>query len=122
MKYDPLPVTMDKPPLVISDEQISLAYLDKYTRTTYANLPAGCQTLYHNVAGHNITLESADFPQLAEAIDYSCRDPNLVCGKILSQKMAHPEFGSNLETYLRITVGNNLVSSHTLSTAVSQSL
>lgn len=79
MKYDPLPVTMDKPPLVISDEQISLAYLDKYSRTTYANLPAGCQTLYHNVAGHNVTLESADFPQLAGAIDYSCRDEKLVC-------------------------------------------
>lgn len=101
---------MDKPPLVISDEQVSLDDLDKYTRTTYANLPTGCQDLYHNVAGHNVSLESASFPQLAQAIDYSCRDPNLVCGKILKEKEIKNEFHDEKMTYLRITVGNNLVS------------
>ncbi|KAE8327221.1 RmlC-like cupin domain-containing protein [Aspergillus sergii] len=111
VRYDPLPVTMDKPPLVISDEQVSLEDLDKYTRTTYANLPPGCQDLYHNIAGHNVSLESPSFPQLAQAIDYSCRDPKLVCGKILEEKKKKDEFHDKLKTYLRITVGNNLANS-----------
>lgn len=109
MRYDPLPVTMDKPPLVVSDEQVSLEDLDKYHRTTYANLPPGCQALYHNIAGHNVSLESASFPQLAQAIDYSYRDPRLVCGKILAQKQKKNEFHDKSKTYLRITVGSNLV-------------
>ncbi|RAQ51229.1 hypothetical protein AFGD_003717 [Aspergillus flavus] len=111
VRYDPLPVTMDKPPLVVSDEQVSLEDLDKYHRTTYANLPPGCQALYHNIAGHNVSLESASFPQLAQAIDYSCRDPRLVCGKILAQKQTKNEFHDKSKTYLRITVGSNLANS-----------
>ncbi|GMF75086.1 unnamed protein product [Aspergillus oryzae] len=98
-----------RPPLVVSDEQVSLEDLDKYHRTTYANLPPGCQALYHNIAGHNVSLESASFPQLAQAIDYSCRDPRLVCGKILAQKQKKNEFHDKSKTYLRITVGSNLV-------------
>lgn len=101
---------MDKPPLVVTDQEISLEDLENYTRTTFANLPPGCQTLYHNVAGHNITLESSDFPDLGNAIDASCKDEKLVCGDLLKKKADANEFGDKLETYLRITIGNNLVS------------
>lgn len=98
---------MDLPPVVVSEQQISLEELENYTRTTFANLPEGCQNLYHNIAGHSITVASASFPQLPEAIDQSCGDPNKVCGKMLEHKKG--EFGGILETYLRITVGDNLV-------------
>ncbi|PLB35239.1 cysteine dioxygenase [Aspergillus candidus] len=108
LAYDPLPVTMDKPPLVVTDQEISLEDLEKYTRTTFANLPPGCQTLYHNVAGHNITLESPDFPDLGDAIDASCKNQKLVCGDMLKKKADANEFGDKNETYLRITIGNNL--------------
>lgn len=91
----------------MSEQEISLEELENYSRTTFINLPKGCQNLYHNIAGQNITVASASFPQLAEAIDQSCRDPKKICGKILEQKK--DEFGRPEETYLRITVGDNMV-------------
>ncbi|ENH66871.1 Cysteine dioxygenase [Fusarium oxysporum f. sp. cubense race 1] len=46
--------------------------------------------------------------ELPEAIDESCRDPKKVCGEILEGKNT---FGDKLETYLRITIGDNLADS-----------
>lgn len=76
---------------------------------TWANLPEGCQKLYHNISGPNITVQSPSFPQLPEAINQSCKDPNKVCGQILKEKAEKGDFKDPLETYLRITVGDNLV-------------
>ncbi|KAM3426860.1 hypothetical protein MY4824_009784 [Beauveria thailandica] len=111
IRYNVLPVTVDLPPLVVTDQQISLEALESYSHTTIANLPATCQTLYHNVAGPNITVESPTFPQLPEAIEQSLKDPNKVCGKMLAEKKKLEPWITDKELYLRITVGDNLANS-----------
>ncbi|KAM3553511.1 hypothetical protein ARSEF4850_006890 [Beauveria asiatica] len=111
IRHNDLPVTVDLPPLVVTDQQISLEALESYSHTTIANLPATCQTLYHNVAGPNITVESPTFPQLPEAIEQSLKDPNKVCGKMLAEKKKIEPWITDKELYLRITVGDNLANS-----------
>lgn len=101
---------MDLPPVVISEREISLEQLENYAATTFVNLPKACQNLYHNIAGQKITLESPSFPQLPEAIDQSCKNPEKICGKILKTKEGR--FDDPTETYLRITIGDSLVSHH----------
>lgn len=109
-------MTTDFPPLVVPQDQITLKQIEEFSAMTFANLPKGCQKLYHNISGPNITVQSPDFPQLPEAIDQSCKGPNKLCWKILKQKEEEGEFHDPLETYLRITVGDNLVSPRTTPT------
>ncbi|KAJ4172729.1 hypothetical protein NW754_002932 [Fusarium falciforme] len=111
VNFNETPVTTDFPPLVVPQDQITLKQLEESSAMTWANLPEGCQKLYHNISGPNITVQSPSFPQLPEAIDQSCRDPNKVCGQILKKKAEKGEFKDPLETYLRITVGDNLANS-----------
>ncbi|EXA31151.1 hypothetical protein FOQG_09092 [Fusarium oxysporum f. sp. raphani 54005] len=106
--YKPQPVTVDLPPVVIPESEMTLDILEKMSAMTFANLPKACQKLYHNISGAKITARPVDFPELPEAIDESCRDPKKVCGEILEGKNT---FGDKLETYLRITIGDNLADS-----------
>lgn len=92
---------------MVSQDQITLKQIEEFSAMTWANLPEACQKLYHTISGPNITVKSPEFPDLPEAIDRSCRDPMKLCGGILESKKG--EFGSIDETYLRITVGDNLV-------------
>jgi hypothetical protein len=106
IKFRASPITVDLPPLIVPENEITLEQLEASTAMTFVNLPEGCQKLYHNICGPNITVQPASFPQLPEAIDQSCKDPDKICGKILQTKNI---FGDPLETYLRITLGDNLV-------------
>jgi hypothetical protein len=108
IKYKRHPVTVDLPPVVIPQSEMTLDILEKMTAMTFANLPQACQKLYHNISGAKITARPENFKDLPEAIDESCRDENKYCGDILKRKNT---FGDKLETYLRITVGDNLVCS-----------
>ncbi|KAK5991267.1 hypothetical protein PT974_09547 [Cladobotryum mycophilum] len=85
-----LPITVDRHPLVASPQSISLIDLAYYRRTTFANLP-----------------------KLAQAIDQSCADVHKVCGKILKMKQEHNKTvnASEKQSYLRITIGDNLANS-----------
>ncbi|OJI83485.1 hypothetical protein ASPTUDRAFT_200934 [Aspergillus tubingensis CBS 134.48] len=73
IKRFPLPVTKDLPPLVVSNESVSLRDLDLARVTTWANLPRACQTLYHNIVGQGIKLKTDDFEDLPEAIHRSIK-------------------------------------------------
>ncbi|KAF5588388.1 cysteine dioxygenase [Fusarium pseudocircinatum] len=108
IKYKPQPVTVDLPPVVIPESEMTLEILENMTAMTFANLPKACQKLYHNISGAKITARPEKFKDLPEAIDESCRDENKYCGDILKRK---DTFGDPLETYLRITVGDNLADS-----------
>ncbi|KAG5658009.1 hypothetical protein KAF25_006960 [Fusarium avenaceum] len=108
IKFRASPITVDLPPLIVPETEITLEQLESSTAMTFVNLPEGCQKLYHNICGPNITVQPASFPQLPEAIDQSCKNPDKICGKILKNK---DTFGDPLETYLRITLGDNLANS-----------
>jgi hypothetical protein len=99
---------MDLSPYVISNQNISLLDLERGVYTTPANLPAACQTLYGNVAGPDITLDTPQFPDFSKAIQRSVSTEGLLGYKLLKAKSS--EFGHEdfLGTYLRITLGYNL--------------
>lgn len=99
---------MDLSPFVLSDEKISLLDLERGIYTTPANLPKACQTLYGNVAGPKILLDTPDFPEFSKAIERSVSTDGLLGYKLLKAKSG--EFGHDdfKGTYLRITLGYNL--------------
>jgi hypothetical protein len=73
-----------------------------------ANLSPSAQILYNSISGPNFTLNTPDFPDFSEAIEYSIKTPGCWCNTRLQQKAT--EFDKDpqpLETYLRITLGQN---------------
>jgi hypothetical protein len=107
---DRFPLVRDLLPYVVKDEMITLSDLEDGVVTVVANLHPACQQLYRNVAGPSILLDSPDFPDFSKAIEHSVSTKGLL-GNILLQKKAD-EFGKEdfSSTYLRITIGTNLVS------------
>jgi hypothetical protein len=72
-----------------------------------ANLTAMGQKLYANISGENFVLNTPDFPDFAEAIEYSIATPGCWAHEKLLEKSS--EFGTPnpREVYLRITLGKN---------------
>lgn len=72
-----------------------------------ANLTAMGQKLYSNISGENFVLNTSDFPDFSEAIEYSIATPGCWAHNKLQEKSN--EFGvpNPREVYLRITLGNN---------------
>lgn len=103
----PLPVVLAPPPVLVPSERISLDMIARNEATVVASLPDACQVLYGNVAGPAVELNTPDFPDFAEAINYSIITPGCICYKKLQDKAT--EFGGNNpdETYLRVTIGPN---------------
>jgi hypothetical protein len=72
-----------------------------------ANLNFTGQQLYENVAGKKFVLNDANFPDFAEAIEYSIVTPGCWCYETLKAKSEKqpPEYTKRI--YLRITLGQN---------------
>ncbi|KAK6353077.1 hypothetical protein TWF696_005067 [Orbilia brochopaga] len=102
-----LPVTVDLPPLVVTNELVSLRDLDLARVTTWANLPEACQKLYHNIVGKNIVLQDTSEFDFAAAIHHSVTTPGCWGYSKLLEK-CHNDTNRFQYTYLRITIGSNL--------------
>jgi predicted metal-dependent enzyme (double-stranded beta helix superfamily) len=74
-----------------------------------ANLPTTSKKLYDCISGPNFTLNTEDFPEFYQAIEYSLATPGLWCHETIKKKAN--EFNKDkpdeAETYLRITLGQN---------------
>jgi predicted metal-dependent enzyme (double-stranded beta helix superfamily) len=72
-----------------------------------ANLSPIAQKLYDNIAGEKFVINTPDFPQFTQAVEYSIATKDCWCNKVLAAKST--EFGADnpLQTYLRITLGAN---------------
>lgn len=105
------PVTVDIPPFILPNNEVSLLNLDEDNKTVVQNLSEECQDLYANVSGDNIQLNTPDFPDFSEAIDHSIRTEGAVCNMMLASKVSEFSEGATKndanETYLRITLGKN---------------
>lgn len=103
------PVTAKLPVLVKPTEDLSMDAVAQGTHLPKANLPQKAQQLYDCIAGKLFTLDTPDFPDFSKAIEYSINTPGLWCHERLKEKST--EFDKNkpnyLETYLRITLGQN---------------
>jgi hypothetical protein len=73
------------------------------------NLPPIGQKLYDCIAGKEFKLNTPDFPEFTQAIEYSIRTPGLWCYEKLKDKSRefNPDVPDLSETYLRITLGEN---------------
>lgn len=100
LKLLEVPVNLDPAPQIVSTDTLTLEMLANNSATVAADLPNACQRLYANVSGAGINLRPADFPEFAQAIQYSIVTPGALCYEKLKKK--DPIFG-----YLRVTIDTN---------------
>jgi hypothetical protein len=100
-KYIPL-VVKNTDDLTMDDIALS-KYMPK------SNLSIVSQKLYDCISGKNFILNTPDFPDFSDAIEYSINTPGKWCYECLQNKAT--EFDKKnpnyKETYLRITLGEN---------------
>jgi len=102
------PITSKVPLIVKNINSLTMDVIASNKYLPNASLSQAGKTLYNCIAGNKFILDSPDFPEFSKAIDYSINTPGLWCNTRLKQKAT--EFGKNpqpLETYLRITLGQN---------------
>jgi len=102
------PITTQLPLIVKGINDITMDDLASSEYLPSASLSMAGQSIYNCIAGEKFILDSPDFPDFSKAIEQSINTPGLWCNTRLQQKAG--EFGKvpqPLETYLRITLGQN---------------
>jgi hypothetical protein len=103
------PVTSKLANAVKNTDDISMSDVSLGTYLPKANLCLVAQQLYDCISGKNFKLDTDDFPDFTQAIEYSIKTPGCWCHEKLKEKST--EFNKDkpnpLETYLRITMGQN---------------
>ena len=102
------PVTMNVPMRIKNTDDLTMTDIASNSYLPTAYLSPTSKKLYDCIAGKNFQLskESADF---ANAIEYSIATPGMWCYEKLKAKSRefNPDKPNELETYLRITLGQN---------------
>jgi len=103
------PITAKVPLLVKDTNQLSMESIASGEYMPKANLSQTSQKLYDCISGKNFVLNTPDFPEFTNAIEYSLATPGLWCHETIKKKAT--EFDKDKpnykETYLRITLGVN---------------
>lgn len=101
------PVVTEPPAYVVPSRNFTMDAAAKGVRTTPNSLSKECQILYGNVA--DFQLSTPDFPDFAQAIEYSIRTEGCLGYEIIKTKLENNAFGKHTgdyqEVYLRITLG-----------------
>lgn len=103
------PITQKVPLMVKDTNTLTMEDIARGDYMPKANLSLVSQKLYDCISGKNFVLNTADFLDFTAAIEYSIRTPGCWCNTTLAKKSRefnkdHPNI---LETYLRITLGEN---------------
>jgi len=103
------PITMPIPMLIKASETLTMNDVAEGKILPSASLTPVNKKLYDYVSGKNFVLDDKDFPDFSKAIENSIATPGLWCNTRLKEKST--EFSKDkpnlLETYLRITMGQN---------------
>lgn len=103
------PITANVPLVVKDTNDLSMESIASGEYMPEANLSQTSQKLYNCISGKNFVLNTPDFPDFTNAIEYSLATPGLWCHKTIKKKAT--EFDKDKpnykETYLRITLGEN---------------
>ena len=99
-----------KVPLFVKDKNhLTMTDIAEGKILPSANLNSVGNQLYECVSGEKFVLNTPDFPDFSEAIEYSIKTPGCWCNTTLQNKSR--EFNKDKpnikETYLRITIGKN---------------
>lgn len=102
------PITNELPLLVKGTNELTMEDLARNKYLPSATLSSASQILYNCISGKKFILNTPDFPDFAQAIEYSIKTPGLWCYTRLKEKATEFDTTPNpLETYLRITLGKN---------------
>jgi hypothetical protein len=103
------PITMPIPMLIKASDTLTMNDVAEGKILPSASLTPVNKKLYEYVSGKNFVLDDKDFPDFSKAIEHSILTPGLWCNTRLKEKST--EFSKDkpnlLETYLRITMGQN---------------
>ena len=103
------PITDSTPLLVRDTDELTIKDIatNAYLPTSF--LSNSSQQLYNCISGENFILNTDDFPDFVKAIEYSIATPGCWCHETLKSKSTefNPDKPNLLETYLRITLGQN---------------
>jgi hypothetical protein len=101
------PITRTVPLIVRPTDDLTMNDIAGGSIVAKSHLSPVAHKLFDCVSGKKFVLDGPDFPEFSQAIEYSIADPNGWCNKRLLEKSR--EFGEPnlLETYLRITIGEN---------------
>ena len=103
------PITSTIPLLVKNTDDLTMTDVASGNYLPKANLSAASQKMYDCISGKKFILDDDDFPEFTKAIEYSIATPGKWCNTKLKDKST--EFNKDkpniLETYLRITLGEN---------------
>ena len=102
------PITDYVPMRVKNTDELTMSDIASGKFLPKANLSSIAQKLYDCITGKKFLLNDAEFPHFSDAIKQSIENPNGWCYKKLLEKAR--EFSKEprpLETYLRITLGQN---------------
>jgi hypothetical protein len=103
------PITLPISLLIKKMNEITIDHIASGEFLPKANLNRMGQKLHDCIAGEQFVLDDSSFPQFSQAIEYSILNENGWCNKKLKEKST--EFNKDkpnlLETYLRITLGQN---------------
>ncbi len=102
------PIVNNVPLIIKNTNELTMDDIANNTYLPHSSLSQVAQSLYYCVSGNNFILNTPDFPDFSEAIEYSIATDGCWCNKRLKEK--EMEFGKDpnpLETYLRITLGEN---------------
>jgi hypothetical protein len=103
------PITMPIPMLIKASDTLTMNDVAEGKILPSASLTPVNKKLYECVSGKNFVLDDKDFPDFSKAIENSILTPGLWCNTRLKEKST--EFSKDkpnlLETYLRITMGQN---------------
>jgi hypothetical protein len=103
------PITLNVPMLIKNTDDLTMEDISKNTYLPTSYLTTTEQKLYNCISGKNFILNTSDFPDFTRAIEYSIATPGLWCYEKLKSKSTefNPDKPNLLETYLRITLGQN---------------
>jgi len=103
------PITQNVPMIVKNTDELTMNDIASGLYLPKSNLSTTAQVLFDCISGKNFILDDPDFPDFSKAIEYSIATPSLWCNTRLLEKST--EFNKDkpdiLETYLRITLGQN---------------
>lgn len=104
------PVVSEPPVFVVDSKNYTLNDAAEGKKTTPTSLSPECQIMCGNVV--DFELNTPDFPDFAQAIEYSMRTEGCIGNKILNYKIENSPFEGGgdseyKELYLRITLGNS---------------
>jgi hypothetical protein len=103
------PITLPIPMLIKASDTLTMNDVAEGKILPSASLTLVNKKLYECVSGKNFVLDDKDFPDFSKAIENSILTPGFWCNTRLKEKST--EFSKDkpnlLETYLRITMGQN---------------